>query len=346
MQTIKNLSQLLKHSGCQYAIYDLGRRIERISNAEFSMIEEARAPYPYPIKRQAQLAIAYWNELQQPWIWFLKFNLDERGLLNSTDLNHFLHYVIEAMGSRLNGKLSQEQQQQLAQNPYTFKPTEDKLALFNSLLKTELNQAPSSYLEHTQHYFQGKLGWENWQSIGLQGIGDMVTRLNKDGNERWIKQSLSFLPTQPLYALLGALEHVNISASLTQHLIEKLEDEQESSQPDLFLIAALLRGLAGASQEQLSQAITNTLSQTQLCHKEILIAIAGRCWNALQPPTTAELFLLRLAQTNDQILFNQLFSDLVMLPKLRMVLLPMLSQSPSPELEAALLTLQQHTRQG
>lgn len=70
MDTIHTLSQLLTASDCQYAIYDLGRRINPISQTQFAEIEKGSAPYPYPLQRKANLAIVYWNEQKQPWIWF------------------------------------------------------------------------------------------------------------------------------------------------------------------------------------------------------------------------------------------------------------------------------------
>ncbi|MCG6326467.1 DUF3549 family protein, partial [Vibrio alginolyticus] len=48
--------------------------------------------------------------------------------------------------------------------------------------------------------------------------------------------------------------------------------------------------------------------------------------------------------SGNQSLFNQLFADLVMLPELRLVLLPLLHTSPSPELAQALMNLQQSTK--
>ena len=76
----------------------------------------------------------------------------------------------------------------------------------------------------------------------------------------------------------------------------------------------------------------------------MLIGIAGRTWHLLANADIAEQFLLRLAQTGNQALFNQLFADLVMLPELRMVLLPLLHASPSEELATALVKLQQTTK--
>ncbi|AQP37271.1 DUF3549 family protein [Vibrio anguillarum] len=345
MDTIHTLSQLLTNSGSQYRIFDLGRRICPIENTHFSQVEKGQQPYPYPLQRHAHLAIAYWNQAQQPWIWFLKFSLDERGLLKQAEIGNFIKFVLEAMGSRLHQDLSDEQQQKLANNPYTFKPSDDKMAVFHSQIRAQLNLPSSQYYEHAQHYFSGDLGWENWQTVGLQGITDICARLNKEQNSVLLRKALNHLPAQPLYALLGALEH---SAPLNDKLALRLQEMAmlhiESHEPDLFLLSALIRALSGANNALTATLVERILQSPRLSHQEILIAIAGRSWHVLSNPLLAETFLLRLAQTGNQALFNQLFADLVMLPELRMVLLPLLHSSPSFELADALIRLQQATK--
>ena len=344
METIHTLTQLLKNSGCQYDIYDLGRRIQKIDNTLFSDVEQGKQPYPFPLQKQAHLAISYWNEQKQPWIWFLKFKLDERGLLNQADVGNFLKFVLEAMGTRLSGEISEEQQEKLSNNPYTFKPSEDKMAVFHSQVRAELDLATSQYYEHAQHYFTGELGWDNWQTVGLQGITDMCARLGSQKNGVAIRKAFNKLPSEPLYATLGALEHTQINDKLAPRLQEMAESEINSSEPDLFLLSALVRALSGAEPSITNAVINQVLASPRLSHQEVLVGLAGRSWHALQDPVIAEQFLLRLAQTGNQNLFNQLFADLVMIPALRMVFLPLLNSNPSPELANALVELQQATK--
>ncbi|EHR6781467.1 DUF3549 family protein [Vibrio parahaemolyticus] len=344
MENIQTLTQLLKNSHCEYQIFDLGRRIKTIDSQLFADVEKGLCPYPYPMQRKAHLAIAYWNEQKQPWIWFLKFELDERGLLKQSDIGNFIKYVVEAMGTRLSEEMSEEQQQKLSNNPYTFKPSEDKMAVFHSQVRANLDLPTSQYYEHTQHYFTGGLGWENWQTVGLQGITDIAARLGKEQNAVTLRKALNHLPNEPLYALLGALEHVDLQERLAQRIAEKAQQEIHSTEPDLFLLSALARALAGAPTEISLPVLEAILQSPRLSHQEVLIGIAGRAWHLLSDAKIAEQFLLRLAQTGNQTLFNQLFADLVMLPELRMVLLPLLHSSPSEELATALIKLQQATK--
>ncbi len=344
MENIQTLTQLLKNSHCEYQIFDLGRRIKTIDSQLFADVEKGLCPYPYPMQRKAHLAIAYWNEQKQPWIWFLKFELDERGLLKQSDIGNFIKYVVEAMGTRLSEEMSEEQQQKLSNNPYTFKPSEDKMAVFHSQVRANLDLPTSQYYEHTQHYFTGGLGWENWQTVGLQGITDIAARLGKEQNAVTLRKALNHLPNEPLYALLGALEHVDLQERLAQRIAEKAQQEIHCTEPDLFLLSAFTRALAGAPTEVSLPVLEAILQSPRLSHQEVLIGIAGRAWHLLSDAKIAEQFLLRLAQTGNQTLFNQLFADLVMLPELRMVLLPLLHSSPSEELATALIKLQQATK--
>ncbi|OEF05876.1 DUF3549 family protein [Vibrio genomosp. F10] len=343
MEVIHTLTELLTNSGCQYKIFDLGRRIKTIENTAFDRVEKGQQPYPYPLQKKAHLAIAYWNEKQQPWIWFLKFELDERGLLKQAEIGNFLKFVLEAMGSRISQDMSEEQQEKLSNNPYTFKPSDDKMAVFHSQIRSDLALSSSQYYEHAQHYFTGNLGWENWQTVGLQGITDLCARLGQSQNSVTVRKALRHLPNEPLYALLGALEHTELPDKLAQNIAQMTVNQIQAPEPDLFLISALCRALSGADNTISLPVIHQILASPRLSHQEVLIGIAGRTWHVLVEPGIAEQFLLRLAQTGNQALFNQLFSDLVMLPELRMVILPLLHSNPSDDLANALLTLQQST---
>ncbi|WP_394127110.1 DUF3549 family protein [Vibrio hepatarius] len=344
METIHTLTQLLNDSNCQYQVFDLGRRIKTIDAKTFSDAEKGQLPYPYPMQRKAHIAIAYWNKEQQPWIWFLKFELDERGLLKQSDIGNFLKYVIEAMGTRINQEMSEEQQEKLSNNPYTFKPAEDKMAVFHSQVRASLDLPCSQYYEHAQHYFSGGLEWDKWHTVGLQGVTDICARLGQEQNGVNVRKALQHLPNEPLYALLGALEHTELSDKLAERIAEMAKQQIENEQPDLFLLSALTRALSGAKTSIAQPIIDSILASPRLSHQEVLIGIAGRSWHWLGDAKTAQQFLLRLAQTGNQTLFNQLFADLVMLPELRMVLLPLLHSSPSEELAQALIRLQQATK--
>lgn len=344
MDKFHTLTQLLDNAGCQYKIFDLGRRVSEIDISQFKAVEDNCQPYPWPQQQHAHLSISFWQSGTPPWIWFLRLPLDERGLLKQAAVGDFLKYVIEAMGSTLNTEPTEEEQQKLAANPYTFKPNDDKMAVFHAKLRQQLALPASQYYEHAQCYLTGDLGWDQWQGVGLQGLADVCARMKQENNSTLLRRAIHKMPMTPLYALLGCLEHSGLPTRLSQRLIERLHSELEPPEPDLFLLSALVRALAGCDSEILSKQLDRILQQPELCHPEVLVAIAGRCWNGLANIDNASLFLLRLAETNDQALFNQLFADLVMLPLLRGIMLQVLHSQANPALVEAITQLQQRAR--
>ncbi|MEJ2766633.1 DUF3549 family protein [Photobacterium sp. MCCC 1A19761] len=344
MDKFHTLTQLLDNAGCQYTIFDLGRRVSEIDIDQFKAVEENRQPYPWPLQQHAHLSISFWQAGNPPWIWFLRLPLDERGLLKQAAVGDFIKYVIEAMGATLNSTPTEEEQEKLAANPYTFKPNDDKMAMFHAHLRHQLALPASQYYEHAQHYLTGDLGWDQWQGVGLQGLADVCARMKQENNSTQLRKAINNLPMTPLYALLGCLEHCELPEALSQRLIERLTREVEQAEPDLFLISALIRALSGAEPTLLQHQLTQLLANPVLCHPEILVAIAGRCWQGLATADIARTFLLRLAQTGDQALFNQLFADLVMLPALRGMMLQILHGQADPALVEAITKLQQHAR--
>ncbi len=344
MDKFHTLTELLDNAGCQYKIFDLGRRVCEIDINQFKAVEDNRQPYPWPLQQHAHLSISFWQQGNAPWIWFLRLPLDERGLLKQAAVGDFIKYVIEAMGATLNSAPTEEEQEKLAANPYTFKPNDDKMAIFHAQLRQQLSLPASQYYEHAQHYLTGALGWDKWQSIGLQGLADVCARMKQENNTTLLRKSLSNLPMTPLYALLGCLEHCELPETLGERIAEILEQECQKAEPDLFLISALIRALSGSDNQLLNRQLKKLLSEPALCHPEILVAIAGRCWNGLTDIENASQFLLRLAETEDQSLFNQLFADLVMLPVLRGIMLQILHSEANPALVTAIAKLQQHAR--
>nr|WP_086939084.1 DUF3549 family protein [Thaumasiovibrio occultus] len=337
MTTLHHLSQLLLQAQCHYAVYDLGRRVTQIPNEMFLAIEENRQPYPYPMRQQAQLAIAFSRDDEPPFIWLLKFPLDERGLLKQAAVGDFIRFVAEAMGANITDHLSDEQQKTLAQNPYIFKPAEEKLAMLHAKLADSFQHAPSRFYAEVRDYFTLGETESRWQQLGIQGFADVAARINQDNNASLIANALPTLPVNPMMALLVCLEHValpdNVAAVLKQQLTEALQQDTI----DATQCAVLLRGLAGAPQ--LETILATVLSHPLANVETLLIAIAGRNWHGLRDDTLL-LYLCRLAENGDQALFNSLFADLVMVPALRCHILPLLHQPLPDTLKQALMNMQ------
>ena len=54
---LESISSFLEMSGFQYRVFDMGRKIQRISNQKFAAIESQQELYPYPFQQKAWLSI-------------------------------------------------------------------------------------------------------------------------------------------------------------------------------------------------------------------------------------------------------------------------------------------------
>lgn len=310
MSHIATISELLTLSNCQYRIYDMGRKIDKLSKSDFQKIEDNMLPYPYPTQGHAAIAIAFWQKASaQPYLWFVKLPLDERGLLNQGARNHFIAIIIEALGSDLSVDPSEQQEALLKSNPYHFTPAQYKLAAINSKLKCELKQPASIYYEECQAYFTGQLGWQQWQQIGLQGIADFAERINEQKNAEHLIKALAHLPEPVIQPLCYALENQPLPLPLIQALITAFENTNNVN---------FLRALAHNSEHSLVNNFIERLLTTNL-NDEVLITLAGRCWQALKDKARLLAYFESAVALENNELFHAMFKDLVSIPMLRPV---------------------------
>jgi len=340
MSTITTISDLLVQSNSQFRLYDIGRKITNISQSDFIKIEQAQLPYPSPLQGHAFIVVVFWQKKSsQPYLWFVKLPLDECGLLNQGARDHFIAILIEALGlqqqnlaqhpANLMLTPSEKQAELLKNNPYHFTPAQYKLASLNSIINVELKQKASQYYLHCHDYLSGKLGWENWQNIAVQGITDIAARLSKDNNEQFLIKNFNKLPDEVLQPLCGALENqvfssellITIGKSFNQHINNSLLQQH------------LLRAFAtNANKPQVQTLLTKLLLQDNI-NDELLIVISGRCWLALQNQTLLMQFLEKLVLSQDKGLFTAIFKDLIAIPIIRPILFNCIRK---PERSAAL----------
>ena len=332
MDTIDTISQLLRSSNSQFRLYDIGRKIEKISKEHFEKIELNQIPYPTPSQGHACIAIAFWQkQSSQPYLWLLKLPLDERGLLNQGARNHFIAIIVEALGSDLTQDANEQQEELLKSNPYLFTPAQYKLASLSSKIKFELKQDPSEYLSPFVAYLSGKNGWNNWQAVGVQGITDLAVRLkenvnNKTNYSQQLVKALPHLPSEVLLPLCGALENEVFSVELMDALLDLLHAQLRSAKTsqnqdeEAFQIQQhLIRSLASNCQHVHVEKFINTLLEQKIVAAELLITLSGRCWLALANAKQLMTFFEHLVATKDQALFNSIFKDLVAIPLIRPV---------------------------
>lgn len=124
---INTLTEFLTQAGTQFQLFDMGRQVRPLASDTFVRIEQQQEPYPWPLQQHAWLGVHFFQPSEsRHYLWFLKFALDERGLLMSNGPKLFMDQVVETLGYKLTGDLDEEKAQRLADNPYTFRPAEAK----------------------------------------------------------------------------------------------------------------------------------------------------------------------------------------------------------------------------
>ena len=335
-QQLESISDFLVMSGFQYRIFDMGRKIQRISNQTFVGIEGQQIQYPYPFQQKAWLAFLFWDEQkkQEPVIWFLSFPVDEMGLLKLESRDGFVRDLLENVGENMQAHLQGgAAHDSLKESPFSFKPREDRLAMFHALATVELKQDPSQHYEHTQQYLRGDLGFDQWQFLGLQGVADVIARLKQDNNAESLAAALPKLPDAPLDIFMQCLEHVKFSGRLSVAVSERLRQEVGSEAPQPPLLGSLIRALSSSEAQPervrlLSEILVSPLAE----NVDVLAAISGRCWTDLQDATVLYHFL-EAASFQEQNVFNILLVDLMTLPEMRTkILMGLRNPERSPEL--------------
>ena len=320
MNNINTLSEFLLEAGTQFRIFDMGRRVQKISHQQFFEFEQAALPYPYPIQQHALLAVLFWNKTANDthYVWFLKLPLDEKGLLIQGARNQFLELVVNALGSNLEQQPDKEQQSALNNNPLIFKPSEQKLAAFTSQSRLAMQLPPSQFMADALRFINDENHFEQWQHIGFQGLADIATRIEQNDNLTQICHAIEQLPPQPFCALCCCLENIAIETTLAQVLLNKLKVALQGNNAVIALHA--LRALShskgrGFQEQALTLALNSNLVSSNL---DFSVMIAGRYWQVLDSTIAAVKFLEFVAKSpNEQDVFNQLFSDLVAIPVTR-----------------------------
>lgn len=336
MSQIPTITGLLNKANAQSRVFDMGRRVVKLPRTLFQQVEEGSRPYPYPLQRQAWLGILFWDQDQplQHFVWFLRFPLDETGLMQFAARDDFLTSVLQSLANQQDPECARIEEAH-QESPYAFKPREERLAMFHSLALHSLKLPPTRYYAHARDYLAGEAGYDPWAFVGLQGLADVVVRRAEGGNKQRLIRAIPELPAEPLRTLCELLENVPLTGEIAEAVYARLSRFLGQPESDVSLIAALLRGL-GASElgEVRLRAYREALDSPWRDKLDLLVAIAGRGWEALEDAELRLAFLEALAVCDaGSEVFAQVVSDLLFIPGMRPHLL---ASFRSPERSAAL----------
>lgn len=296
-------------SGAQYRVFDLGRAVRKLNHDTFAKFEAGEIPYPYPMLGHAWFALLFWSpdKKEEHQIWFIKFPLDEQGLLKQACRDDFLRRTLQEVAQQ------QEQgddQPPMEENPWGFNPKQDKMATIHAKCSVALGVQPSQFYGAARDYLIRQSG--DWQTLGVQGIADFCARLDQDENEAILINALPRLPEELLLQLLPQLENEQISFELGQAIAARVGNE-----PSANLMSATIRALAQVKGNVLREFVSLCLDSTHQNNVEVLVAISGRAWDALNDSAIALRFLEALANNDaGQEGFNHILRDVLYLPEI------------------------------
>ena len=337
---ISTLSEFFRNSGAKYRVFDMGRRVAKLTPDEFVNFERANKPYPYPFKQSALFGLGFWNpeRADNRYVWFLNFPLDEQGLLIQAARDEFLVMLLDRVGECMLAAENGEQiEGALKDSPYAFKPREDRMAAFNAQVTKNLALKPSAYYDDVNAYFSGENGFDNWQALGMQGIADFAARLD-GGQTLDLLVSLPSLPSPPFMMLTTFLENVEVELGLVEIFSQRLNNELQESNPDTQQISACLRAVSHSNAKGLvTKMVKQVLTHPCSTDIELLATISGRLWSVLEQADICKLFVEQLSKNNaGQAAFSQILADLMFMPTMRNKVMSLLrSPDRSPELSKA-----------
>ncbi|MBV1787243.1 DUF3549 family protein [Marinobacterium sp. D7] len=316
------LIQVLREAGAAFRLFDMGRRVGKLSADAFERIEQARTPYPLPFLHHAWLGVLIWNPKlrEQNTIWFLKLPLDEQGYLVQAARDDLVHRLLQNAVNAQQGGLEEDA---LKDNPFAFKPDQEKMAIFHALAAQATGARPSGYFETVQEYVNGELPLERWTDLALQGLADLVVRLDDKRNASALAKRIPEVPLPALASIATLLEHTTPPLAVRNALAARLDRLLATTDTDPLLVAALIRGLSNIEDESFKQQqVLNVLQSTHALEPEVIVAIASRCHLALQDPEVLRTFLEQLAAGKaGQAGFSRVLADLMFMPALRALIM-------------------------
>ncbi len=320
-----SLTGFLASAEANFQVFDLGLYLRKLPSSILSNLDNGQ-PYPTPHLGHAWLALFIWKQdgTEQNSLWFLKLPLDEQGILSTavhSDLVSRMYRAQKAIDTK-------ERERLLTEHPYQFTPDHEKMAALHAVATDLLALPASEYLENAQNYYLQNDSTTPWQGIGLQGIADLVCRLNAQ-QVMPLSDALPNLADEPLMALLRQCEHSPLPSSLVKAIANIAANPNQSE--DVYI--ACLRACAQSSSAMLLEAsIHNRLASNQFS-TEFLLTIITRYTHLLKNDQFAVNVLDKLAKQVDNDGFERVITNLAMQSHMAGIVLKTLA---SPHLTEAL----------
>ncbi|AYA66493.1 DUF3549 family protein [Alteromonas sp. RKMC-009] len=321
-QSIQTLSEFLLHAGTDFQLFDLGRGVHPLDTQQFLEMESGMRPCPRPRQQHAWFGIVFWSgkPVKHHYIWFLKFPVDERGLLVMAARNHFLQIIVDVLGSSPEN----EKQDTLPDNPYSFVPVQSQMAQFNALTRNMLGLPAAPGTDKVAQYVKAP-AVSDWRELSVQAIADYATTLTSDDAVTAVITNLSLFQQDFVKTLMESCEPVDLAPTLKQAIAVYC---QETLIENPVTGLAALRALASETADKTVTALLKDLLNGEQADIHLLSVIAGRHYAQLDETLLVRFFENAAAMDDKEnrqgAVFGGFFSDLVQLPVLRLQVLTLL----------------------
>lgn len=315
MNTALSLVKYLQQTNNKLYFFDMGRRVQPLSPTIITQIENQQIPYPYPYLHHAWLSILVVQnkQLESNIVWFLKLPLDEQGLLISAVRDDLLTRLIS----------SEPEQDSLKDNPFSFTPEQDKMAVFHAYSTQILKQPASEYYIAVKDYIAGNQPADQWLSLGYQGIADFIIRQQQEDNQQLLINAISWLPEPVFLSICSCIESIHPSGELMGKLCQRTKKAVQHNTKEPQAIVAMIRGISNGEESNSKQAVlTQILNSPYAQNIDVIVSIGSRCISSLYVPELLSLFLEKLAASEaDQVGFSKVLADLMFIPTLRKLIM-------------------------
>lgn len=322
MNEIHTISEFFTRTHTAFQAFDMGRRVVALPAVEYAAFEAFESPYACPLQQQAWFGLLCWSQQSEDdhSIWFLRMPLDEFACMVPAARHDFIYRLLEQLGSAIESRESSEAMHgALEQSPYGFKPKQNRMAVFHAKASRFRELPPSRYYAATRDYLAGKLGYEQWQFLGVQGLADVAARWDIDDNHERLCAAIARMPQAPWSVLSECLENEMLDESLTRVIVNRTESALQTEQGTVAEVCTGIRAISMAVNSSLRiKLLESVLQHTVAQEVEVLAAISGRCWEDLKNPHLCHSFLESLAHClQGEEVFQAVLADLMFIPGMR-----------------------------
>lgn len=320
MSKIESLTDLFNLVECDATFYDIGRHISKLTPIQVMQFDSKQQPYPFIFRQKAWLAIVLTPKkstvTDEPIIWFIRLEVDEKGCLNLGTRDHLIKTIVDKI---LTKDKADALGDALKDNPYAFQPDHERMASFHSKLSLSLEKQPSHFFDELVSYLKEDINANDtsWQALGLQGISDLAVRANQQEYKDLIKKTLLHAPIPLAKALAIALEHEEPNKEYL-----KLVEELFPATSNIEMKVALLRSISKAKpSKQILQSLKSFLNDFKGSNDELelIVSIVAKAPHWLNfDENLLHICMENLAHRDDGYLaFSQISSELSQIPLVR-----------------------------